>query len=168
MMMMIIIIIMREILQKTNIYIYIYNYFLHYLSIYVSVCFSVCLFLSVFCLSVSFSKYISIYICVYIYVVHSISFLTFLQAFKIVVDSWEFSMLLQYILWDCWPVVMISGSNERLKQQLEYDLLKPDCHSWWISKMQSDTLKERYALKCCFKLGKNAIETYGLLFDHLA
>ena len=49
---------------------------------------------------------------------------------------------------------------------MEYTLLKPDCHSWWISKMQSgreDTLKERYAQKFCFKLGKNATETYGML-----
>ena len=29
--------------------------------------------------------------------------------------------------------------------------------------MQSDTLEERYAIKLCFKLGKNAIETYGML-----
>ena len=29
--------------------------------------------------------------------------------------------------------------------------------------MQSDTLEERYAIKLCFKLGKNATETYGLL-----
>ena len=26
-----------------------------------------------------------------------------------------------------------------------------------------DTLEERYAIKFCFKLGKNAIETYGML-----
>ena len=61
---------------------------------------------------------------------------------------------------------MISGSNEQLQQQLEYTLLKPDYHSWWISKMQSgreDTLEERYAVKFCFKLGKNATETYGML-----
>ena len=61
---------------------------------------------------------------------------------------------------------MISGSNEQLQQQLEYTLLKPDCHSWWISKMQSgrqDTLEEQYAIKLCFKLGKNATETYGML-----
>ena len=54
---------------------------------------------------------------------------------------------------------MISGSNEQLQQQLEYTLLKPDSHSWGISKMQSgheDTLEERYAIKFCFKLGKNA------------
>ena len=25
---------------------------------------------------------------------------------------------------------MISGSNEQLQQQLEYTLLKPDCHNW--------------------------------------
>ena len=33
-------------------------------------------------------------------------------------------------------------------------------------KMQSgreDTLEERYAIKCCFKLVKNTTETYGML-----
>ena len=98
------------------------------------------------------------------YVVHSISFQTFfLQAFKIVVNSWKFSMLLLYILSDDWPIFMISGSNEQLRQQLEYALLKPDCHSWWISKMQSNTLEEGYAIKFSFKLGKNATETYEML-----
>ena len=29
--------------------------------------------------------------------------------------------------------------------------------------MQSDTLEERYAITFCFKLGKNARETYGML-----
>ena len=29
--------------------------------------------------------------------------------------------------------------------------------------MQSNTLEERYAIKFCFKLGKNATETYGML-----
>ena len=61
---------------------------------------------------------------------------------------------------------MISSSNQQLRQQLEYTLLKPDCHSWWISKMQSgceDTLEEWYAIKFCFKLGKNATEMYGML-----
>ena len=74
----------------------------------------------------------------------------FVWAFKIVLDSWKFTILLLYILWDDWPTFMISGSNEQLQQQLEYTLLKPDCHSWWISKMQSgreDTLEERYAIK---------------------
>ena len=55
---------------------------------------------------------------------------------------------------------MISASNKQRQQELEYTLLKPDCHSWWISKMQSgreDTLEERYAIKFCFKL-----------FNHLA
>ena len=96
---------------------------------------------------------------------HTISFQTLFEwAFKIVVDSWKFSMLLLYILWDDWPIFMISASNEQLQQQLEYILLKFDCHSWWISKMQSDTLEERYAIKLCFKLGKNdATETYGML-----
>ena len=98
------------------------------------------------------------------YVVHSISFQTFfVQAFKFLVDSWKFTMLLLYILWDDWQFFMISGSNKQLPQKFEYTLLKPDCHCWWISKMQSDTLEERYAIKFCFKLGKNARETYGML-----
>ena len=88
-----------------------------------------------------------------------ISFKTFfVWAFKIVIDTWKFSMLLLYVLWDDWPIFMISGSNQQLQQQLEYTLLKPDCYSWWISKMQS----EWYATKFCFKLGKNATETYGM------
>ena len=101
------------------------------------------------------------------YMVHSISFQPFfVQAFKIVVDSWKFTMLLLYILWDDWPIFKISGSNKQLQQQLEYTLLKLDCHSWWISKMQTgreDTLEEPYAIKFCFKLGKNDTETYGML-----
>ena len=54
----------------------------------------------------------------------------------------------------------------RLQQELEYTLLKPHCHSWWILKMRSgreDTLKERYVIKFCFRLGKNSTKTYGML-----
>ena len=98
----------------------------------------------------------------------------FVQAFKMVVDSWKFSILLLYILWDDWPIFMISASNEQLQQQLEYTLLKPDYHSGWISKMQSgrqDTLEEWYAIKFSFKLGKmpqKRMECFRLLFDHQA
>ena len=96
--------------------------------------------------------------------VHSIGFQTFfVQALKIVVDTWKFNMLLLFILWDDWPIFMISGLNEQLQQQLEYTLQKPDCHSWWISKMQSGREEEQYAIKFCFKLGKDATETYGIL-----
>ena len=74
-----------------------------------------------------------------IYVLYSIGFQTFLvQAFKIVVNSWKFNMLLLYILWDDWPIFMISGLYEQLQQELEYTLLKLDCHSQRILKMQRD------------------------------
>ena len=109
------------------------------------------------------------------YEVHTVSFQKyFVWAFKIIVDSWKFSMLLQYILWDDWPIFMISASNKKLQQQLEYTLLKPDCHGWWISKNQTgreDTLEERYAIQFCFKLGKNDRNVWNaseLLFNHLA
>ena len=66
----------------------------------------------------------------------------------------------------------ISGSNEQLQQQLEYTLLKPDCHCWWISKMQSgreDTLDKRYAIQFCFKLAVwKRMEFFRLLSEHLA
>ena len=67
-------------------------------------------------------------------------------------------MLLLYIVCEDWPIFMITASNE-----LEYTLQKANYHSWWISKMQSYTLEERYATKFCFKLRKNATETYGIL-----
>ena len=89
----------------------------------------------------------------------------FVQAFKIVFDTWKGSMLLLYILWDDWRIFMISGSNEQLQKQLEYTLLKPDCHSWWISKIISGREEERYAIKFCFKLEKMQQK---LLFEHLA
>ena len=69
---------------------------------------------------------------------------------------------------------MISGSNDQLQQELEYTLLKPDCHSWWFSKMQygrEDTLEEWYAIKFCLNLEKTpqkSMECFRLLFDHLA
>ena len=113
-----------------------------------------------------------IYIYIYIYEEHTISFQTFfVQAFKIVLDSWKFSILMLYILWDDWSIFMISASNELLQQEFEYTLLKPDCHSWWISKMQSRREEERYAIKFCFKLGKmpqKRMEYIRLLLKHLA
>ena len=68
---------------------------------------------------------------------------------------------------------MISDSNEQLQQELEYTLLKPDCHSWWISKMQSgcqDTLEEQYANSVLNleKMSQKHMECFRLLLDHLA
>ena len=92
-----------------------------------------------------------------IYEVHTISFLTFLVgAFKIVVDSWKFSMLLLYILWDDWPISMISCSNGQPQQQLEYTLLKPDCHSWWIFSFELGKMPQKH------------MECFRLLLEHLA
>ena len=79
-------------------------------------------------------------------------------------------MLLLYIVWDFydfsfkWTATAAIGIHPT----------KP-----WLSqlvnfKMQSeyeDTLEERYAIKLCFKLRKNATETYGMLqtaLEHLA
>ena len=81
---------------------------------------------------------------------------------------------LLYILWDAWPIFMISASNEQLQQELKYILLKPYCHSWWVLKMQSGRegiLEERYAIIFCFKLGKmpqKRMECFRLLLEHLA
>ena len=103
------------------------------------------------------------------YEVHSISFQTFfVWVFRIAVDSWQFSMLLLYILWDDRPIFY----DFRFKWTPTAAIgIHPDCHSWSISKMQSDTLEERYAIKLCFKLGKmpqKRMECFRLLLDHLA
>ena len=77
-------------------------------------------------------------------------------------------MLLLYILSDDWLIFMISASNEQLQQQLEYTLLKPDCHSWWISKMQSGREEERYAIdsvKNLKKMPQKRMECFRLLFN---
>ena len=132
-----------------------------YVSMYIRMCVCVCVYIYIYI----------IYIYIYIYLYICVAFnmfpdFFFVPAFKIVINSWKFTMLLLYISWDDWPIFMISASNEQLQQQLEYTLLKPDCHSWWISKMQSgrrDTLEEWYAIKFCFKLGRNATEKYGML-----
>ena len=63
---------------------------------------------------------------------------------------------------------MISGSNEQLQQEFEYTLLKPDCHSSWISKMQSDTLEEGYAIKFCFKHEKKSHGNVWTIFPELS
>ena len=90
----------------------------------------------------------------------------FLQAFNIVVDSSKFIMVLIIILWDDWPIFMISASIEQLQQELEYTLL-PDCHTQLGNFKNAiwtwDTLNERYAIKFRFKLGKKATETCGML-----
>ena len=77
-------------------------------------------------------------------------------------------MLLLYILWDDWTIFMISGSNERLLQQLEYTLLKPNCHSWGISKMQSGREEEKYAIKFCEKMPQKPMECFRLPLKYRA
>ena len=78
----------------------------------------------------------------------------FVQAFKIVVNSLEFAMLLLYILWDECPIFMIAGSNEQLgihPSNAGLSQLVNFKNAIW-------TLEERYAIKFCFKLGKNVIQ----------
>ena len=61
---------------------------------------------------------------------------------------------------------MLSGSKEQLQQELEYTLLNLIVTAGEFQKCNldvRDTLEDRYAIKFCFKLGKNATETYGML-----
>ena len=70
------------------------------------------------CVCVCVYIYMCVCVCIYIYIYICSEFNKFpdffVQEFKIVVDSWKFSMLLLYSLWDDWQIFMISGSNEQL------------------------------------------------------
>ena len=93
-------------------------------------------------------------------VVHSIRFQTFFFLYRHFKLFWtlENSVCYCYTSYEMtdkflWFRVEINSYSKNWNTTL----LKPDCHSWWISKMQSgreDTLEERYAIKFCFKLGK--------------
>ena len=125
-----------------------------YINMHIYVCRDICVYINVW-----------VYIYIYIYMGHFISFQTFCTG----IYNWHRLLKVQYLIAIYlirWLIFMISGSNEQLQQELEYTLLKSDCHCWWISKVQSghkDTLEEWYAIKFCFKLGKNLTETYGML-----
>ena len=94
----------------------------------------------------------------------SISFQTFLlQAFKIVVDSWKIQYLIAIHLirwltnvydfsfkWTATAAIGIHPTKAWLSQLMNFK------NAIW-------TWGERYAIKFCFKLGKNATETYGML-----
>ena len=92
---------------------------------------------------------------------------SFVQASKIVL-ALKISVCYSYdILWDDWPIFLISDSNEQLHQQLKYTLLRA-----WLSqlvnfKTQSGRWghwEQRYATKFCLHLEKiDATETYGML-----
>ena len=60
-----------------------------------------------------------------------ISFQTFfVWEFKIDVDSWKFTILLQYMLCNDWPNFIISDSKEQLQNELEYTPSKA-----WLSQL---------------------------------
>ena len=56
--------------------------------------------------------------------VPSVNFQTFLYRHL------KLSKTLENSLCYCYTSYEMTGSNEQLKQQLEYTLLKPDCHGW--------------------------------------
>ena len=94
------------------------------------------------------------------YVVHSISFQIFLYGHLKLSQTLENSVCYCYTSYE----MTDQFYDFRFKWTATAAIgIHPDCHSWWISKMQSDTLEEWYAIKFCFKVGKNATETYGML-----
>ena len=92
---------------------------------------------------------------------HTISFQTFLYGHLKLLQTLDNSVCYCYISYEMTDQFL--WFQVQMNSYSSYTLLKPDCHSWCISKIQSDTLEERYAIKFCFKLGKNATETYGML-----
>ena len=80
-------------------------------------------------------------------------------AFKIVMDSWKFTVIAIHIM--RWPTNFFYFRFKWIATA-EIGIQPTNCQSWGISKMQSNTLEEGYAVKFCFRLGKKATETYGM------
>ena len=102
----------------------------------------------------------------FIFELHTLSFQTFFGwTFKIVLESWKFSILLLYILrwltnfydfsfkWTATAAIGIHPKKSWLSQLVNF---KNAIWTWGHS-------EEQYVMKFCFKLGKNARETYGML-----
>ena len=68
---------------------------------------------------------------------------------------------------------MISGAKEQVQQELEYTLLKPDCHSDFqkcnldVRTLQKDDMQYNSVLNLV-KMPQKLMECFRLLFDHLA
>ena len=102
------------------------------------------------------------------YVVHSISFQTFfVQIFKIVLDSWKFTMLLLYILWDDRPIFMISGSNEQLHRNWNTQLVNFK-NVIWTSGHFRRTICNKNSVLNLEKMSQKPMECFRLLLEHLA
>ena len=99
----------------------------------------------------------------YIYVVHSISFQTFfVQAFKIVVDSWKSTVIAIHLMrwltnfydfrfkWTVTAAIGIHPTKSCLSQLVNFQNV-----IWHFRKT--------ICIKLCFKLGKKATEMYGML-----
>ena len=102
----------------------------------------------------------------HIYEVHTINFQTFSYGHLKLLKTPENSVCYYYTSYK-----MIDQFSWFQVQINSYISNWIDCHSWWISKMKSDTWEERYAIKFNFKLGKmpqKCMECFILLFDHLA
>ena len=86
----------------------------------------------------------------------------FIQAFKIVVDSWKFTMLLLYILWDDWPIFY----DFRFKWTPIAGIgIHPT--KAWLSQLANFWTWGHFRWTICnkilFQTWKNAPETYGML-----
>ena len=106
--------------------------------------------------------YTYIYIYIYIYIRSAFNKFPdfFAQAFKIVI-----LLKIQYVIAIHLMRWLTNFYDFRFKwtPTAGIGIHLTDCHSWRVLKMQSDTLEGRYAIKLCFKLGKNATETYKML-----
>ena len=101
---------------------------------------------------------------IYTYLVHMISFQTFfVWAFKIVVDSWNTSYVMLYILWDDWTHFYYF----RFKRTATAAIGIHPTKVWLSLLVNFKNAIWRWGRticnKFCFKLGKNTTETYGML-----
>ena len=78
-------------------------------------------------------------------------------------------MLLLYIIWDDWPIFMISGSNKQLQQQIEYTLLLSQLVNFKNEiRHFRRTIWNKIMFSTWKKMPQKRMECFTLLFVHLA
>ena len=98
----------------------------------------------------------------------------FVRVFKIVVDTWKLTMLLQYILWDNWPIfhdfrLMNSYSSNWNTHYKSLIITAGEFHkcSLYVRTLYKNDMQQNYVLNL-EKMPQKRMECFRLLLEYIA